>query len=319
MDVRELRELLDLELVRIRFLIRPLSEISFYAFSGTTIRGALGSVLREHLCVNKNILCADCRHKHSCVYSFLLETPPPEDTEIMRLYPQAPHPFVIRPPSRKLQANHLRKEFPVEVLLMGKGIDYLPYLSQAIFELGERGLGTGRGKYRVALMEAASQAGWTTLYKEGDDRVGGKVNPLPWSDLIEVPQNGLETNIKIHTPMRIKYAGKMVRELAGHILARNLLRRASSLLYFHAGVKVAWDFERLISQAENIKTVTNNTSWVSYSRYSGRQKQSMDFGGIVGEIVFDDVPKAISDLYYFGALIGAGKNTSFGLGWYSLQ
>jgi hypothetical protein len=316
---KELRELLDLDLVKVRFLIRPLNEINFYSFSGTTIRGALGTVLRDHLCVNKKIPCVDCRHKHGCVYSFLFETPPPEDTEIMRLYPQAPHPFVIRPPSKKIQANHIAKEFPVELLLMGKGIAYLPYLAQAIFELGERGLGAGRKKYQVVSLEGAAPDGWLSLYRGGDKKIGGEINSLRWSELIKTPANGNTVVMDIHTPMRIKYGGKMVRELSGHILARNLLRRAASLLYFHAGVKVSWDFRRIIAQSEKVQTSRDETKWIGYDRYSGRQKQSMDFGGIVGKIVFDNVPDAIRDLYSFGSLIGAGKNTSFGLGWYSVQ
>lgn len=319
MDVHELSELLDLDLVKIRFLIKPLTGINFYSFSGTTIRGALGTVLRDHLCVNKNIPCADCRHKHGCVYSFLFETPPPEDSEIMRLYPQAPHPFVIRPPSGKIKAKHFEDEFPVEVLLMGKGIEYLPYLAQAIFELGEKGLGAGRGRYRVALLEAASPTGWTPLYREGEEKIGGQANPMKWSDLVKTPENGNRIGIGIHTPIRIKYGGKMIKKLSGHVLARNLLRRASSLIYFHAGVRVSWDFAGFIAKATSIRITRDNTKWVGYDRYSGRQKRSMDFGGIVGEIEFDDVPEAIKDLYSFGALTGAGKNTSFGLGWYSVQ
>ena len=58
----------------------------------STLRGGFGAFFRR-------VVCA--------FYSYVFETPPPDDTRMMRKYEAAPHPSVIEPPSRKTDISRL--------------------------------------------------------------------------------------------------------------------------------------------------------------------------------------------------------------------
>jgi len=69
--------------------------INFSGYAGSAWRGAFGWSLRRAVCVMGNIPCAQCLLQRSCVWPYVFETPPPPDTEKMRRYPSAPHPFAL--------------------------------------------------------------------------------------------------------------------------------------------------------------------------------------------------------------------------------
>lgn len=65
--------------------------------------------------------------KQKCIYSYIFETPPPEDAEMLRLYPKVPHPFVNEPPITEKQVFAPGDTVPFHLILIGHAIDYLPY------------------------------------------------------------------------------------------------------------------------------------------------------------------------------------------------
>ena len=97
--------------------------------------------------------CDSCLLKQKCIYSYIFETPPPDDTEILRLYPKVPHPFVIEPPVTEKQTFAPGESFSFHLLLIGNAIDYLPYFVYTFTELGKQGIGQGRGKYDLVQVE----------------------------------------------------------------------------------------------------------------------------------------------------------------------
>lgn len=62
-------------------------------------RGAFGHALKKTVCVVRDTPCAQCLLKHACAFSYVFETPQPANTEKMRKYTAAPHPFVLQFPN----------------------------------------------------------------------------------------------------------------------------------------------------------------------------------------------------------------------------
>jgi CRISPR/Cas system endoribonuclease Cas6 (RAMP superfamily) len=76
-------------------------------------------------------------------------------------------------------------------------------------------------------------------------------------------------------------------------------------------------YKEIIDQAATqVKLVKSNTSWYDWERYSNRQQQRMNMGGIVGELVYEGELAPFLPLLRLGMYTHIGKNTTFGLGKY---
>ncbi|HHT9145919.1 MAG TPA: hypothetical protein ACFYD4_09605, partial [Candidatus Wunengus sp. YC61] len=140
-------------LAKFRFTICAKEHIRFPTYKGSAFRGGFGYAFKRVVCVTKNRECDDCILKQKCIYSYIFETPPPEDTEMLRLYPKVPHPFVIEPPITEKQTFEPGETFSFHLILIGNAIDYLPYFIYTFTELGKQGIGQGRGKYDLVQVE----------------------------------------------------------------------------------------------------------------------------------------------------------------------
>ena len=140
-------------LAKFRFTICARDHIRFPAYKGAAFRGGFGYAFKRVVCVTKNRECDDCLLKQKCIYSYIFETPPPQDTEMLRLYPKVPHPFVIEPPITEKQSFEPGEAFSFHLILIGNAIDYIPYFIYTFTELGKQGIGQGRGKYDLLHVE----------------------------------------------------------------------------------------------------------------------------------------------------------------------
>lgn len=68
-----------------RFNFSTDQPIKLPQYPGSAWRGAFGHALKKTVCIVRNTPCGDCLLKSSCAYSYLFETPPPANTEKMRL------------------------------------------------------------------------------------------------------------------------------------------------------------------------------------------------------------------------------------------
>ncbi|MGE5586784.1 MAG: CRISPR system precrRNA processing endoribonuclease RAMP protein Cas6, partial [Clostridia bacterium] len=100
--------------------------------------------------------------------------------------------------------------------------------------------------------------------------------------------------------------------------ARSLLRRTSSLLYFHHGTRLDMDFRGFISEAETVRLAAHNTTWVDWERYSSRQDSRMKLGGLVGAATYEFSHARLAGFFLpwlvLGEYVHVGKGCTFGLG-----
>ena len=101
-------------------------------------------------------------------------------------------------------------------------------------------------------------------------------------------------------------------------MVRALLRRLSSLCYFHCGCELKVDFKGLIEQASMIQTVRSELHWHEQERFSTRQRQRIEIGGVLGRVEFE-APEAATWAPYLpllaaGEWVHVGKRNGDGAG-----
>ncbi len=310
----------NLKCLRLSILTQAEDNIMLPAYQGGVLRGALGFALKNTSCAFKNRDCSNCLLREKCVYSYAFETPPPSDAEVMRLYPYAPHPFVLNPMTEG-EGKHLPgNKLQFGMTLVGRAIDYLPYFVYAFVLMGKNGIGKGRGRFVVLRIHALDETGEKAEKLYENDTLSSPRTVLDFTKAQELSRRYDPEKITIHfkTPLRMKYDGRLTDTPEFHVLVRVLLRRLSNLLYFHCGQKVDLPFKELIQQAESVATVENATGWFDWDRFSLRQKSRMKMGGIVGRATYRGDLADFLPLLVAGSWLNIGKGTSFGLGSYAL-
>lgn len=307
------------ELVRFVLTLRALDVIELPPYKGSTFRGGFGTAFKKVVCTIKGTECDNCLLKSKCIYSYIFETPPPEDSEILRKYENAPHPFIIEPPPETKRIYKPGETITFNLVLIGKAIDYLAYFIYTFIELGKTGIGKGRGQYELTEVSCDGKA----VYNPADGQL--KYFPVDLPSISESLKstNGFESSGSITfnflTPTRLVVNEDLVVEPEFHHLIRGLLRRISNLSYFHYGERLTLDFKGLIGRASGIRTAEKTIQWYDWERYSSRQDTRMKLGGFIGKARFAGDMKEFVPFLKLGEILHVGKGTGFGLGKYGVE
>lgn len=297
-----------LNLTKITLRLAAQDAISLPEYKGSALRGGFGHAFRKVVCAVRKKVCDDCLLRQRCAYFYIFETPPPDGTEMMRKYPRAPHPFVIEPPDDEKRLYEPGERLEFSLVLIGKGREYLPYFIYAFEELGRMGIGKGRGRYCIENVSSRGEIIYAAETKTLCD---------PPQVVISSDNGPVEKiTLTFLTPTRIKYEEQLAPIPEFHMLIRSLLRRLSSLSYFHDGRRMETDFKGLIERAGAVRTMHKDLKWIDLPRYSARQQTTMMLGGFVGRMTFDGKLTEFMPYLRLGEIVHIGKATSFGLGKY---
>ena len=315
---------------RYRFVLRASTALHLSTFAGSTLRGGFGHVFKRSVCVWQPGDCGRCLLKNTCAYPYIFETAPPPGAEKLRGLEQVPRPFVLEPPERGGRQSYRPGErFDFGLVLAGRGIDYLPYFVLTFGELGRTGLGSERGRFEVVEVLAEHPSGTRRVWSPGAGGLADVEARLTAADLArppalaEVAELPERLALCFQTPARVQSEGRMRTALTFQEVVRALLRRLSSLCYFHCGCELQVDFKGLIERASMIRTIRSELRWQEQDRFSGRQQQRIDMSGVLGRVVFE-APEASEwepylPLLAAGEWVHVGKGTVMGLGKYRVE
>ena len=309
-----------------KFTIEASEPLALPDYKGSTFRGAFGNAFKRVVCALKRNDCRECLLKTRCVYVYVFETSPPEGTDIMGMnkYEAVPHPFVIEPPEENKRAYNNGDILHFNLILAGKGIDYLPYFLYTFEELGRIGIGKGRGKYKFLSVRDGDDPVYSiedrVLRNTASKELHIQEDFEPGADTDSDLDLNETITLRFLTPARIKHQRSLAVELDFHILIRSLLRRLCLLYYFHCGGKEpSWDYKGIIKEAEKIAIEKDSLAWRDWERYSSRQDVRMKMGGVMGEVTYKGNLKPFTSILKAGSMLHIGKGTSFGLGKYEIQ
>lgn len=309
-----------LRCVRLRLQLRALANGRPPANPGNTLRGAFGAALRAISCIDSRRQCRYCPHRHECAYLYLFETPLPPHAARLRTIDHLPHPFVLRPWNRPLSDIARGEILAPEMILVGKAVDFIAYIAIALEQMAARGLGKERLPFRflgIEQLHLQHDIVQRTLF----DKMRPVNEPLLES-LALAPVDSSYSSVSIHflTPAHIVSEGRPLQYMEFQPLVRALLRRSSSLAYFHCGSPLELDFQEMIERARDIQTVEEDLSFITGSRFSRRQGARVPQTGLIGNITFQG--QALSEfipLLALGEIIHVGKGTVFGMGRYRMN
>ena len=214
------------------------------AFAGNAWRGAFGHALRAAACLTGAAQCTGCARKPQCAYAYVFETPPPADATSMRLYPNAPHPFVLRELTLPAAAG-------AELMLtvIGRAQRLVPLLIQALRQAasGPHGIAGQRLELRRVQQESLlGQADWRRI---DDGRGSFSALPDTLCEAPDAPAGALR--LQWITPLRVKKEGRSVAAAAlgfGDVFGA-LMRRVSMLCSFHGAAPLQAPFAELAAQS----------------------------------------------------------------------
>lgn len=86
----------------------------------------------------------------------------------------------------------------------------------------------------------------------------------------------------------------------------------------HCGNVWQEDFKSPVSRAAEVETARDDTTWVSFRRYSSFKNKTEPLEGIVGEAEYAGPLREVLPLLIMGELTHLGKRAVFGLGRYRI-
>lgn len=307
-----------MNLAKYKLTITPQTNLALPPYKGSTFRGGFGHALRRVICVNRGETCTECLLRTACIYPYIFETTSP--SEAKRKSENSPHPFIIEPPLSEKRHYSRDDNLDLHLILIGRAINYASYFIFAFEELGRLGIGKDRGRYRVAEVINIGYDREALIY-DGDSHIKDDCQMINTINMIlEVSQlNHDRITLRFLTPTRIKYKGKLTKDLNFEVLMRNLLRRSSWLAEIHCDEKWDLDYKGLINRARDRVTTTHSDLWWhDWERYSQRQDKKLKMGGFLGETTFEGDLAEFLPFLKLGEYLHIGKGTVYGLGKYEI-
>ena len=307
----------NFRLARYRLTLTALSTITMPPYAGSTLRGGFGHAFRKMVCTQGPIDCKDCTLNAACPYPYIFETAPFAGAQQLRTYGDVPRPFVIDPMDTR---GEYRKgeSFSFQLTLIGRAIDYLPYFLVSFRELGEMGIGKGRGRFQLTHVRADDGE---SIYDGESQMVHNLDNARSFDDIRRETESQPTDvlSLRLITPTRITHEGALTDQLPFHVFWRRLIGRISALAYFHCGESLEMDFKGLIEKATSVETRDSTLRWKDWTRYSSRQDRRMQLGGLVGRVRYEGEMAGFVPFVALGAFLHVGKNATFGLGKYRVE
>ena len=337
--------------VRLRLTVRADGPLPLPPYAGSMLRGALGHALMD-LAALPHASGQACALRESCTYCQVF-APVPQTAHSLQKFSQMPAPYVIEPPFQMDSAHTganantgadsdtdaggacltLRKgeTFSFGLVLIGRALQHLPTLTLAFARACQRGLGPRHTPCSLLSIEHEQPAGsaaasfgatFAPAWRPGQ---GAPALPARAATLPAPAALAGSASLQLLTPLRLQLNNRPAKahELTARALLVTLARRCQLLMDTQLGPGAPQlDFAALAAQAEAIRLDASGLRWFNWARYSSRQRQAMNLGGLLGTLhLHGQQPDGLAPfagLLYLGQWLHAGKETTFGLGLYAL-
>ncbi|RMG27984.1 MAG: CRISPR system precrRNA processing endoribonuclease RAMP protein Cas6 [Methanobacteriota archaeon] len=298
-----------MDVARFHFLLRTQNSFGLPEFKGSTFRGKFGHVLKRTICVVDHRNCSKCALQNHCAYIYLFESKNERGQTV-------PRPFVLEPPLTRQQFFLRDKILNLNLVLIGKAIDFLPYFIYCFERMGEEGIGQDKGHFIVQSVFAVDEAGEKhEIYNHDTQTLSTKIPriQLEFFKSRILPQ----ATLHFYTPTDIRVNEQRVHSLEFPQLLKSILRRYRSLRFYHGDCSKE-RFEINWKAAEKIEIVHQKLEHRRFKRYSNRQKRPIALQGFTGRITYRGDLGQFYPWLKIGELLHVGKNTVFGMGGYKI-
>lgn len=286
----------QLPIARYRLSFKLTTPLHLPPYAGSTLRGVFGHVLMENG-LDKLIFSA------------------PPDGRLNSSQKQTPPPaYIIEAPADGRRHYPAGGVYRLNIVLIGPIRHQLPLIVGSFQKAFGRGVGRAEGRGVLSALEVETEkSGWRDILSDGKIALHDNTIRLP------APYGG-NVGMRFVTPLRLQQQGKVVSagQFTAGIMLRQLMRRVSAMSSLYWQNTLNADFGKLCAEAERIRC-RHDLHWQDWVRYSNRQRQQMNIGGLMGTCEIDDIPLHFGQLLQLGRWLHIGKETVFGHGFYLLR
>jgi len=296
-----------MKVAKFEFALRTENSFGLPDFKGSTFRGKFGHVLKRTICVMPHHNCEICQLRAQCAYPYLFETHNERREEV-------PRPFILEPPLSH-KRFYLKDEWMyLNLVLVGRAIEFLPYFVYCFDRMGKEGVGVDRGRYCLASVRGIDLDGSKReIYNHQTQQLSNHFSVID----LEQFKAGLRPQVTLEflTPAQLKKEGRPVRRPEFAVLLGNILRRYHSLRYFHdSGEREKFEIDW--AAAEKIEIVQQDLQDRQLKRFSNRQQRPVVLNGFEGRITYRGNLSQFLPWLKIGEYLHVGKGAVFGMGWY---
>jgi hypothetical protein len=289
------------------------SEVHLPDYLGSALRGAFGWALKKSSCALKNQQCSTCLLRRNCAYAWVFETERYTD-ESGRKVNARPHPFIFQPGENTSGIRHSGDPWSFSLLLIDRGIDFLPHVVYSVQQMGETGIGAGgrHGRGRFSLEKIF--AGDAPAYDSAHGMLERPTTPSSLHLGEQPPKPVRSMRVTLQTPLRLKQDNALQRSLPFHRLIRATLRRIASLEEAYGQGEPSLDYSGMVQRAEQVETTESTIRCQELLRFSNRQQRKVSLSGLIGEVEYRGELIEFVPLLEYASRVNLGKQTVFGLG-----
>ncbi len=339
----------NLSFCRFKAFFRVKKTVKLPPFTGATFKGALGHAMMKVRYGQRDDICSACSCGSQCHYENLYEYifNAPFDHQYLKNEHQSlnsrmrrktyPQPFILEPP---VGGCYLPGEIlPLSFVLVGKAIEYFPFIICAFSLLKKGWLGSGRGEVELeAVVDDCplEHKQNSLIYDSASESIVGPGQVLDFEQIREmlleassrIPFPGtlrirLSTPFRFRvaetfaTPSRFRHEKKLEEVFTFELFMKNVLRRLT-FLSLHSPPILDLDFHTLLDQAKSVKTSASTLRWYPWKKYSSRQNRKVNLDGVIGDVLFSGDLRESLPYLKMCEFLNVGKNCAFGLGKYQV-
>ncbi|NRT58051.1 CRISPR system precrRNA processing endoribonuclease RAMP protein Cas6 [Sphaerotilus uruguayifluvii] len=319
-----------LPITRYRFTAVFETDLTLPDHAGSLLRGVFGAALRREACMTGLPACGRCPLLRTCPYPSLFEMPPPpldESAPIRQRFSQVPNPYVIEPPPPDVRERVAGEPLVWNMVLIGEpALCQLPLIVHAWQRALRDGLGPRRCAGVLIDVEAMDlPEGPLSVFDPETAQVRPHAPMLRLPTLPVAPDDtALTVQLHLLTPLRLQHQGQPLGpdRLDVRTLLGQMLRRTTLMMDLHLGVRpVPYDAPALLARLSDVHDDRSGLRWRKWSRYSARQRQEMNLGGVTGiwTLHGGSSLRPFLPWLHLGQWLHLGKNATMGLGAYRLE
>ncbi len=302
---------LSFDYLQLRLVFESRGLLKLPDLPGSMIRGAFGVSLKRLFCRTPGNCGSFCKMGNVCTYGRLFETPLDGSHEVLGDVSFAPHPFALHVRTNGQTLLEPGQMFHVDWTVWGDALQETHYSILAWRQAGDMGFGVGR--VPALLKEVKRCDTDEVVYSEGRPAFG---NLRPATFHLTPSESTANVSVTTLSPLRIK-SGRALFGLQGNgemalpadVLFSALTRR----------LKTCVGFVTPDNSEELPRTKSSRFLWKESTRYSTRQRTTMQMGGLMGDVKLSGVTGMQYSMLKAGEILQVGKNTSMGLGKYKIE
>ncbi len=278
------------------------------------------NILYRHSCKIRQKKCGDCLFNLYCPYAYFYENITYRGWSVRR-FNYLPAPFVWQLPLDKKTDYIAGEKIIFNLILMGRGINFLEVFIRVFQEFAEEGF-RKRGKFILKNVVAENPfTGEKQHIFENKHNHIAKTKTVISGEEIELWAKKMPEVTRLSllflTPTSLKEQEGYLEEPHFYHIIKALVTRASVIYYFHHNCReLEINYRNFTDKAEQVRKVKDYTRFVSWEK----SLRSSSWGrGLLGEAEYTGKLHDFLPLVKLGEFMHLGENTAFGLGRYRMK